>query len=92
MAFSTASPAFQCVASAHTQFRALDSRLRGCASGYVANPDCSRDVDTAGTYWFVTLASFAILGCWNRHLPADGLRLLVVALGEPHDSNLLEVS
>ena len=34
----------------------------------------------------------AVLGYWHRHLSADGLRLLVVALGEPYDSNLLEVS
>ena len=44
------------------------------------------------TYWFVTLACFAVLDCWHRHVSADGLRLLVVALGEPYDSNLLEVS
>jgi len=92
VAFSTAAPTFSRVASARTQFRALDSRLRRCASGHVANPNCSRDVGTEGTYWVVTLACLAGLPYWNRRLPADGLRLLVVALGEPYDSNLLAIS
>ncbi len=55
-------------------------------------PIASRDMGKRGTYWFVTLACFAVLDCWHRDVSADGLRLLVVALGEPYDSNFLEVS
>ena len=55
-------------------------------------PIASRYMGKRRTYWFVTLACRSVLGRCHRDVSVDGLRLLVVALGEPYDSNFLEVS
>jgi len=48
-------------------------------------------VGTRPTCWLIELAEFANFGCLDRDLSAHGLRILVVALGQPYDPALLAV-
>src|SRR5207244_9113156 len=81
MAISAAAPAFQYAAPARAQLCALDSGLRCRTSRHVADLDRRRDVGTRSAYRFAELACTSRVGGWDRDVPPDGLRLLVVALG-----------
>ena len=89
MAIPSAPPAFQRAASPGAQFCALDSWIRDRSSRHAANPASDSDVGTRETYWFVKLAGRPVLDRLRGDVSADGLRLLVVALGQSHDSSLL---
>src|SRR6266496_4529768 len=89
MAFSAAPPAFQRNAPATAQFCALDSWIRHRPSRHAANPARGRDVGTRSACRFVELGRSARMGRLHRHVSAHGLRLLVVALGQPYGSTVL---
>ena len=91
MALSAATPALQRTASLGAQFRAFDSRFRHCSSGHVANPTRGSDVGARSAYRFVKLGRSTRVGRLHRYVSADGLRLLVVALGKPYGSGLLAI-
>ena len=92
MAISAAPPAFQRAPSLGAQFCALDSWLRHRSSRYAANSHRSWIVGARSRDRLVELAATPRLGHCHRNIPADGLRLLVVALGQSHGPNLLAVS
>src|SRR5205807_7335715 len=85
MAISAAPPAFQHAESSGTELRALDSWVRHRPSRHATNPTCDSDVGTRPAYWFIKLARLTGGGRCHRNVYAHGLRLLVVALGEPYD-------
>src|SRR6266508_2266588 len=92
MALSAATSAFQHAASARAQFCPLAARIRDRPSRHAANSDRRRDVGTTETHRFVKLACCALVGCCDRNVSADGLRLLVVALGQPYGPAFLAFS
>src|SRR5262249_24586780 len=89
MAISVAPTTFQYAASPRPQLCALDSRFCHRSPGHAANPARGGDVGARSPHRFVKLAAAARLGRCDRHLSADGLCLLVVALGQSYDPNLL---
>src|SRR5438045_4308864 len=92
MALPAASPAFRHGSSARAQFCALDSWVRHRSTGHAANSDRSGHLGARSTYRFVALACASCMGCRHSDVFADGLRLLVVALGQPHGAAILAVS
>ena len=91
MALSAATPAFQRPTPSGAQFCALDSGFRHRSSGHAANSTCGSDVGARSAYRFVKLGRSARMGRLRRYVSADGLRLLVVALGQSHGSALLAI-
>ncbi len=91
MALSDATPAFQRAASSGAQFRAFDSGFRDRSSGHAANPTRGSDVGARSAYRFVELGRSTRMGRLHRDVSADGLCVLVVALGKPHGSGFLAI-
>src|SRR5207245_1550050 len=92
MAIPPASPAFQRAATTGAQFCAFDSWLRHRSPRHAPNPTCGSDVGARSAYRFVKLGFPSGLGCRHRDVSADGLCLLVVALGQSHGAAVLAVS
>ena len=92
MAFSSASPTFQCTPSPGTQLRPLDSGFCHRSFRHATNPARDSDVGARETFWFVKLAGRPVFDRIRRDVFADGLCVLVVALGQSHDSALLAFS
>src|SRR5262245_22856532 len=91
MAISVATTAFQNASPARPEFCALDSWLRHRSSGDVAHSNRNCDLGAAATRRVIELVSPADVGRGDRDVPFDGLRLLVVALGDAHGSVLLAI-
>jgi len=91
MAISAATPAFQRTASSGAQFCAVNSRFRHRPARHAANPARGSDVGAGSTYRFVKLGRSAQMGRLHRDVSADGLRVLVVALGQSHGPALLAI-
>src|SRR3989442_4864101 len=81
VAFSPATPAVSCAASADSQFPSLRSGVRRRSPRDVAHPARRGHVGARSTCWFAQLACPSTLGCGHRDVSAHGLCLLVVALG-----------
>src|SRR5438046_8814826 len=92
VAFPLATTTFQYAASPHPQLCALDSRFCHRSPGHAANPARGGDVGARAPHRFVKLAAATRLGRCDRHLSADGLRLLVVALGKSYAHSLLPLA
>ena len=91
VAISIATSTFQYPTPAGTEFCALNSRLRHCASGDVAYSDRDRDLGTTATRRVIALDLSSNLGSRDRDISSDGLRLLVVALGHAQGAVLLAI-
>ena len=91
MAISFATTTLQDAPPARPEFCALDSRLCDRSACDVAHSDRNRDVGTAATRRIIELDSPAEVGRGDRDVCFDGLRLLVVALGDAHGSVLLAI-
>src|SRR5262249_37073191 len=92
VAIPIATTAFQYAPSHGAQFCALDSRFRHRSFGDVANSNCDCDLGTRAAGRVIELDSPSDMGCCDRDLPFDGLRLLVVALGHAYGAGLLAIS
>src|SRR4029453_1431495 len=92
MALSVAPPEFQDAAPTRAQFCAVAPRLCDRPSGHAPNPDRRRNVGSAEAYRVIKLACSARVGCRDRHVSPDGLRLLVVALGQSYGAVVLAFS
>ena len=91
MAIPVTTATFQCPAPTRTEFCALDSRFRDRSSRDVAHSDRDCDLDATATFRVIELVSPANLGCRDRDVSFDGLRLLVVALGHAHGAVFLAI-
>ncbi len=91
VAISAATPAFQRTASSGAQFCALNSRFRHCPARHAANPPRGGNVGARSTYRFIELGRSAQMGRRHRDVSHNGLRVLVVALGQSHGSALLAI-
>ena len=91
VAIPVATTSLQCATPARTEFCALDSWLRHRSSRDVAHSDRNCDLGAATTHRVIELVSPADVGRGDRDVPFDGLRLLVVALGDAHGSVLLAI-
>src|SRR5439155_6741836 len=92
MALPAAPPAFLRGEPTGAQFCALVPRFWHCTLRHATNSDRVGDLGRISTYRSVELAFRSGLGCWHRDVSTDGLRLLVVALGQPHGAAILAVS
>src|SRR5215471_16334844 len=92
VAIPVATTTLQNAPQAGSEFCAFDSRFRDCASSNVAHSDRNRDPGTTATHRLIELDSSPSVGCRDRDVPFDGLRLLVVALGHAHGAVFLAIS
>ena len=92
VAISFAPTAFQRAPPACPELCALDSWLRHRSSGDVADSNRHCDMGARATNRVIELASRTDLDCRDPNISFDGLRLLVVALGDAHGPVLLAIS
>src|SRR5260370_10454645 len=92
MALPFAPATFLHVARYSSKFNRLNSIARCSALGRIADSSGVSRVDAGATFWSAQLGGTADLGSCHLRLFANGLRVLVVALGEPHDFALLAIS
>src|SRR5437016_4098164 len=91
IAFSAATAAFQRLPSIGPQLDFVHSGIPGRALRDAADSGRGSDLGAKPTRRSLELAGAADMGSRNRDLSAHGLRILVVALGQPYDPGLLAV-
>ena len=91
VAISVATRTFQCAGAPRSEFCALDSWLRRRSHCDVAGSNHDRDLGATATRGVIELDSPSAMGCRDRHVSFDGLRLLVVALGDAHGAVVLAI-
>src|SRR5260370_24780588 len=89
MAAPASATTFQRAAPAGPQFCSFDSWIRDRSAGDVADPVGPGRLGTRSTSWSAELAAATNVARAGRDVSADGLRLLVVALGQPHSPAVL---
>jgi hypothetical protein len=92
MAISAAAPTFQGASSPGAKLCALDPGLRNRAPRHVTGPVRNCDVGARPAHRIIELVSRSGMGRCDRDVSVDGLRILVVALGDAHGAALLAVS
>src|SRR5436190_8992850 len=92
MAFRTTPPTFLRITPYSPESDRVNSIARCSAVGSLARASDAGRVDAKSTFRFAWLDRASGLGQGHRGIFAHGLCLLVVALGEPHDSVVLAIS
>ena len=91
-AIPIATATFRCPTPTRTEFCAFDSRFRDRSSRDVTRSDRDCYLDATATGRVIELDCSSDVGGCDRDVPLNGLRLLVVALGDAHGSVVLAIS
>src|ERR1700693_2757080 len=92
MALSITARAFWSGAASDSQLCRIDPRFCDCALRDVADSVSGSGLGGKSALWFVALAWLARMDRSGRRIRFNGLRLLVVALGQSYGPALLAIS